>query len=147
RGGHVPRPGAGAPVGGPLGEDVDHGHEDQQTGGGELHPAHPAPLLLVRGAERGHRAVRDGAGAGMLPLGATLSGFWAFGPFHPLAPVGDPSHIVPSWPTPGTEQECPAPLPRGDRAGWRGPPPARDASWVRRTGASGLPPPEENRTA
>ncbi len=93
RRGHVPRPGSGALVGGPLGEDVHDGDEQQQAGGGELHPAHAAPLLLVRGAERRHRAVRGSAGP---PLGGGPLGVCRLSPFHPLHPLGDPSHIVPS---------------------------------------------------
>ncbi len=96
RRGDVPRPGAGALVGGPLGEDVDDGDEQQQADGGELHTAHAALLLLVRGAERRHRAVRGGARAGPLPGGVPVLGVRRLSPFHPLHPFGDPSRIVPS---------------------------------------------------
>ncbi|GAQ58200.1 hypothetical protein a10_08086 [Streptomyces acidiscabies] len=57
-GGHVPGPGARARVGGPLRQHVHDGHEEQQPGGGELHPPHPTPPLLIGSGERGHRAVR-----------------------------------------------------------------------------------------
>ncbi len=93
-GGDIARPGAGAGVLGPLGEDVDHGHEQQEPGGGEFHTAYAALFLLVRWAEARHRTVHGDAGAGMLPLDADL--FFHFHPFHPLHPLGDPAHIVPS---------------------------------------------------
>ncbi|GAA4821864.1 hypothetical protein GCM10023220_63810 [Streptomyces ziwulingensis] len=125
-------------MGGPFGEDVHQGDEEQQPGGGELHPAYSAPLLLVRRAEGVHRAVHGGAGPGSLTVDSGIDsginpgsaagaagdpgaaggpGKPAVRPFHPLHPFGDPSHSVLSRPTPGTEHKFPASVRRGNAAG------------------------------
>ncbi|MFK4543212.1 hypothetical protein RKD29_002808 [Streptomyces tendae] len=96
---HIARPGARAPVRGPLGQDVDHGDEEQQTGGGELHPAHAAALGLVGRAERRHRAIADRTRFGTPGTTGTPRALRQFRcrAFHPLhrSLIGA-SHIVPS---------------------------------------------------